>query len=271
MAEYIFLNPTPNLMKVAEYIKHCGRKVRLVTNNQFPPINASCIHVFHNGSYTTARCTAAPVEVPSDLCMKIKKPLLPIMISNKISKELAAFGQDFKRGNVNDLCLMKSGGVYTLDTPMTSDEPAAHQTLLNEHPEALIVTGYTESISGNEKIQMYDTDFDLKEAFGQDYFILFTGKERIEICSHGNRLITLGRKNLEHIEILTASFPMLKHFSFKRVKELVISRNRQPWAVKMTDKRVVLLNDYSYFNLSLRLPSVWYEKVGKLLCLGKLR
>jgi hypothetical protein len=64
---------------------------------------------------------------------------------------------------------------------------------------------------------------------------------------------------------------MLKQFSFKKVKELVISRNRQPWAYKVIDKRIILLNDFSYFSLSLKLPDLWYEKAGRLLCSEKLR
>ncbi len=271
MAGFIFLNPTPNLLKVADYVKFSGRSVRIASNNQFPPISSSNIHIFHGGTYTTARKSADPKEIPADYCMKMKKNIFNFLYGGKIRGELAGLGSGFEQGNITDLCLMKTLGVYSHDIKNAQDEPVTHQTLLSEYPDSFIVTGCMESLSGNEKMQMYDTDFSLKEAFGNDFFVVFTGNDRIEVCAHGNRLITVGRKNTEHINTLEESFPMLKQFSFKRVKELVISRNRQPWAYKVIDKRIILLNDFSYFSLSLKLPDLWYEKAGRLLCSEKLR
>jgi hypothetical protein len=271
MAEFIFLNPTPNLMKVADYVKFSGRSVRIASNNQFPPITSANIHFFHGGTYSTARKSPNPKEVPADFCMKMKKNIFNFLYGRKIRSELAALGESFGQGNITDLCLMKTQGVYSHDIKSTQDESVTHQTLLNEYPNSFIVTGYMESLSGTEKMQMYDTDFSLREAFGNDFFVVFTKNDRIEVCAHGNRLITVGRKNTEHINALAETFPMLKQFSFKRVKELVISRNRQPWAYKVIDKRIILLNDFSYFSLSLKLPDLWYEKAGRLLCSEKLR
>jgi hypothetical protein len=271
MADFIFLNPTPNLLKVADYVKFSGRSVRIVSNNQFPPITSANLHVFHENTYSTARKTSNPKEIPADFCMKMKKNIFNFMYGGKIKKALTELGEGFENGNITDLCLMNSLGVYSHDIKSTQGEPVAHQTLLSEYPNSFIVTGYMESLNGSEKMQMYDTDFSIKDAFGNDFFVVFTKKSRLEVCAHGNRLITVGSKTTEHINTLAESFPMLKQFSFKKVKELVISRNRQPWAYKVIDKRIILLNDFSYFSLSLKLPDLWYEKAGRLLCSEKLR
>lgn len=271
MPKLIFLNPTPNLLKVAEQVKAQGKSVRLAFNNQFPPISSTNLHVFKDGTYSTARKTPNPAEVPSELCMKMKKNVFNFFYAKTVKSKLSEFGNEAGNANITDLCLFKTCGVYSHEIKHIHDEPVTHQTLLSSNPDSLIVTSNIESLSGNEKMNMFDTDFCLKDAFGNDFFVVFAKQERIEVCVHGNRLITIGNKNSDHMQALGELFPMFKQFSFKKVKELVISRNRQPWAYKKAEKGVVLLNDFSYFNLSLRLPELWYQKAGKLLCSEKLR
>lgn len=271
MAEFIFLNPTPNLLKVADCVKYSGRSVRIASDSQFPMITSDNMHIFCEHTYKTARRSSNPQEVPAEYCKAMKKNILNFLYGRKIESDLAKTAEGFNEGNITDLCLMKAPGVYTHAIKSQTYEQLSHQTILSEFPDSFIVTGCMESISGNEKMQMYDTDFNLKESFGSDYFLLFTQKDRLEICTHGNRLITIGSKNADHMDILTAAFPMLRPFSFKKIKELIIARNRQPWAYKVIDKRIILINDYSYFSLSLKLPDLWYEKAGKLLCSEKLR
>ncbi|WP_022852036.1 hypothetical protein [Limisalsivibrio acetivorans] len=271
MNEFIFLNPSPNLAGIAEFVKHCGNRVRLVNNGQFPPISAKNVHCFSGGSYTTARGDVSGKEPNTDLCNKTKKTLFSGFISKKISGALSEFGNDMTCGNIVDLYLLRSGAVDSYRIEDQTGEPVSFQTISNENPEATIVTSYMEFLAGSEKMCMFDTDFDLKEALGEDYFILFTHDGRLEICAQGNRLITIGSKTLDHLRFLQGIFPFMKHFTFKRVKELVISRNRQPWALSHVDKRLVLVNDYSYFNISVKMPSSWTEKVGKMLCSEKQR
>lgn len=271
MADYIFLNPSPNLLKVADCLKYAGKSIRIASDSQFPMITSANMHIFCDGTYKTARKTSNPQEIPSEYCKAMKKNILNFMYGRKIANDLTKMGDGFEQGNITDICLIKTSGIYSHTIKSQAYEQLSHQTILNEFPNSFIVTGCMESISGNEKMQMFDTDFNLKESFGSDYFLLFTKKDRLEICTHGNRLITIGSKNADHMEILTSAFPMLRTFSFKRVKELIIARNRNPWAYKVIDKRIILINDYSYFNLSLKLLDVWYEKAGKLLCSEKLR
>lgn len=50
---------------------------------------------------------------------------------------------------------------------------ASFSDIVEDNGNAVIVTGYMEFVAGSEKLSMYDTDFDLKEALGNDYFVFY--------------------------------------------------------------------------------------------------
>lgn len=218
MAEYIFfLNPSPNMLKIAETVRSFGRDVVLVRNDQFPEIDAVNIHMFYNSTYKTifpGESSNSDVKAFS----RMKKNFLSGMaVSKKIKTELSGVSGELQSGDIVDLCLLRRGVLSDKDvvtTPVSSATSFSKITADNDH--ATIVTGYMEFLGGNEKLIMYDTDFDLKEALGRDYFIFFIGKERIEMCASGNRLITIGSKHNDHIAVLSTRFKFLQKFNFKK-------------------------------------------------------
>ncbi len=143
-------------------------------------------------------------------------------VSKKIKTELSGVSGELQSGDIVDLCLLRRGVLSDKDvvtTPVSSATSFSKITADNDH--ATIVTGYMEFLGGNEKLIMYDTDFDLKEALGRDYFIFFIGKERIEMCASGNRLITIGSKHNDHIAVLSTRFKFfLQKFNFKKSKRV---------------------------------------------------
>ena len=271
MAEYIFLNPSPNMLKIAETVRTFGRNVVLVRNDQFPEIDAVNVHMFYNNTFQTV----FPGDTASSdvkMFTRMKKNFLAGMTVNKIKSDLAAQSQDLRTGDIVDLCLLKRGVLSTREVGASKVSSATSFSKIAEDNEhAIIVTGYMEFLGGNERLIMYDTDFDIKESLGSDYFIFFLDNERIEMCSSGNRLVTIGTKTKDHIELLSTRFRFLKKFNFKKVKELVISRNRMPWVVNNLDKRLILVNDFSFFNISIKMTDNWFEKVGRYICTDRQR
>lgn len=271
MAEYIFLNPSPNMLKIAEMVRSCGRNVVLVRNDQFPEIDAVNVHMFYDGGYRSI-FPAETAEGDIKSFSRIKKNFLSNLTLSKIKGELSSISKDLSSGDIVDLCLLKRGALNkkeVITTPVSSATSFSKIAADNEH--ATIITGYMEFLGGTERLIMYDTDFDLKEALGKDYFIFFFGGERIEMCASGNRLVTIGSKNHDHIEILKANLRFMKKFNFNKVKELVISRNRMPWIVNNIDKHLILVNDFSFFNISIKMSDQWVEKVGRYICTDKQR
>ncbi|PLX66108.1 MAG: hypothetical protein C0603_11880 [Denitrovibrio sp.] len=202
MADYIFLNPSPNMLKIAETVRSFGRDVVLVRNDQFPEIDAVNIHMFYDNTFKTI--------FPGDSLnndvkpfSKMKKSFMSGIAVSKIKSELSTQSKDLHSGDIVDLCLLKRGVLSNKDVVTTSVSNAtSFATIAADNDHATIVTGYMEFLGGNEKLIMYDTNFDLKEALGKDYFIFFIGDERIEMCASGNRLITIGSKNHDHISVL---------------------------------------------------------------------
>lgn len=259
------------MLKIAETVRSCGRDVVLVKNDQFPEIDAVNVHVFYDHTYRTifpGDAQGGDVKQYS----RLKKNFFAGATLSRIKGDLSAESKDLSSGDIVDLCLLKRGALSSKDV-VTSQVSSATSfaKIASDNEHATIVTGYMEFLGGNEKLVMYDTDFDLKEALGSDYFIFFLEGERVEMCASGNRLVTIGSKNRDHIEILSERFRFLNKFNFKKVKELVISRNRMPWIVNNIDKHLVLVNDFSFFNISVRMTDQWYEKVGRYICTDRQR
>jgi len=271
MAEFIFLNPSPNMLKIAETVRSFGRNVVLVRNDQFPEIDAVNVHMFYNQTFRTIYPgEAANADVKA--FTRMKKNFLSTMTVSKIKSDLEAESKDLRTGDIVDLCLLKRGVLSEKDVgTSTVSSATSFSKIAEDNEHATIVTGYMEFLGGSEKLIMYDTDFDIRESLGTDYFIFFLGDERIEMCSSGNRLVTIGSKTKDHIELLRTRFKFLKKFNFKNVKELVISRNRMPWVVNNLDKSLILVNDFSFFNISIKMTDTWFEKVGRYICTDRQR
>jgi len=270
MAEYVFLNPSPNLMKIAQYIRNMGNTIKIVRNGQFPELTSGVVHLFYSDTYKTILPSREKSKV-SESYLKVKKNFLSPMLHNKVKKELKENNMNLSGGSLIDLFLFQQCPTNMAQENMIGGEGNALQTITHENPESIIVTGCMEFIGGNEKLIMYDTDMDLKDSLGDDFYIFYSGGKRLEICAQGNRLVTIGERSLDHMNILNKLQPFTAKFTFKKIKELIISRNRMPWSVVNIDKNLVLINDFSLFNLSVTMPDGWTDKVGKHLCSGKQR
>ncbi len=45
-----------------------------------------------------------------------------------------------------------------------------------------------------------------------------------------------------------------------------------PWIVNNVDKHLVLVNDFSFFNISIKMTDQWFEKVGgRYICTDRQR
>lgn len=269
MADFIFLNPSTNLLKLADNVKGRGFQVKLVKNEQFPDITADNVHIFHDEGFDTYFQGKQPIGSTRQFS-KLKKGLFSGFSQRSVRGELVRYSRDYCLGDIVDLAVMKRKSLETNRVTLSPVSSASSfSEIAEDNSNAVIVTGYMEFVAGNEKLSMYDTDFDLKEAIGNDYFVFMNQKMRLEMCCSGNRLVTIGHKKDDHLGFLYTKMPFLKKFEFKRVKELIISRNRMPWVINSLDKGLIILNDFSYFNVSVKMSTDWFDKVGKYICSGR--
>lgn len=254
------------MFRLAENIRSRGFMVKLVKNEQFPDISADNVHFFYDKSYETF-FQNDPAQGKIGGCTRLRKGFLSGLNQFMIKHSLKNISQSLSCGDSVDLCLTKRRSLAeTKHDISTVSRAASFSDIVEDNGNASIVTGFMEFVAGGEKLSMYDTDFDIKEALGNDYFVLFLKNMKIEMCRSGNRLIIIGKKNDDCLGVLLDSMPFMKKFNFKKVKELIILRNRMPWIVNTIDKGLLLINDYSYFNVSVKLEPEWFDKVGKHIC-----
>lgn len=269
MSDFIFLNPSPNMVKLAENIRGRGYVVKMVRNDQIPEINANAVHMFYGGGFSSFYKSGQP------LCgikhfLKLNRGMLSGIGFQLIKSKLKKLSKDMSGGDAVDYCLIKRGMISEQHTDITSvSRASSFAEIAEDNSNAAIVTGFMEFVGGSEKLIMYDTDFDLKEALGTDYFVFFLPGTKVEMCRSGNRLVLVSGRKEDPLELLLTLMPFMKRFGFKKVKELIISRNRMPWIINNIDKGLVLMNDYSYFNVSIKLEPEWFEKVGRKICSGQ--
>jgi hypothetical protein len=119
-------------------------------------------------------------------------------------------------------------------------------------------------------LSLYETDFDLYASFGEDYFVIFYNFTRVEIYVYNKFLCIIHYNIIEPINLLFLRYPFLKKFNFKKVESLNLIINDEPWLISFESKNTILINDYSFNNLSVDMPEKWYESIGRFLCSGNL-
>ena len=218
MADYIFLNPSPNLYRVADYVRGAGHKIKVLKNSQLPEMSSGAVHMFYGGGYKTIKSSDATQGAVSDYYTKVKKTIFSHFAQKKITGELKNLHADLSGGNLVDLSILKHGNIDCSSKNLEADTGQTLRSLISDYPESKIITGCMEHLAGDEKMNLYDTDFDLKEALGGDLCVFFADGARLEVCAQGNRLITVGDKKMDHLAFMKNLQPFMKKFAFTRVK-----------------------------------------------------
>jgi hypothetical protein len=83
----------------------------------------------------------------------------------------------------------------------------------------------------------------------------------------GNKLYVVGDKDSNIL--FKNRLPFLQRNGIKKTNEFALFFNTNSYLVNF-EKKYILLNDFSYFNISVKMPDEWYERLGQYLCTGKL-
>ena len=100
------------------------------------------------------------------------------------------------------------------------------------------------------------------------YYIFQKDQNRLEMFFRDEDLFLIGDKNLEK-QSIHKFIPTLKKFDFEILDEFLFWFNENNFLVKHK-KNNIIVNDYSYANLSVVMPDSWYEKLGRFLWEGKV-
>ena len=271
---YIILNPSANLFKIGLILKEFNMNVYFFNTREFPLIFPDCVHIIYSNMFLTYS-RKNTLDSEDNLSMFIKKDLRNKYRLKKIKKELSSIDDSLINGNISILMLYKRNALvkYNLDKSIEEIDTIKE---INAKAEDIIISNtipylyLSKYISVYEILSVYESDFDLMESLGKDYYICFVKDEKIEFYVYNNYLCIIHKHILNPEYLIFYKFPFFKQFKFKRIEYIYLVRNHYPWIESYDQLRAVLINDYSFGGLSIRMNDLWYENVGRYLCTEKL-
>lgn len=258
---FIFLNPSPNMYKIAEEIKLLGRNIKFYKSPEYFFSSAYKFSFHFNDKYQFIGSEDEAIEITDNIIYKFKKSFF----INKFKPKTLPFP-----GTLKDYCLSKVKKIEFDSNNL--DELEELDIIKRTYPDNfLIVSSYSTGDLTNKKlinklVAVYDCDYELISSLKNNYFVFFVNNQRYEVFVQKNNLIITGDSNPDML--ITQKLQFFEKLNLKQVNSFVISLNENSYIVNF-DKNHILLNDYSYFNLSISMPQMWYKKMGQFLCTGK--
>lgn len=271
---YIILNPSANLIKIGLVLRELGCNVCFFNTREFPLVTPNGIHLIYNDIFLTYSKQSS-VDSADNFPMLINKGLIGKYKLKKIEKELCQIDESLARGGITILMLYKMGSLdkYKLDEKIMEIESIND---INMSAENKIITNIVPYVYLNkytntyETLSIYASDFDLIESFGKDYYICFIEREKIEFYVYNNHLCVIHKNIMNPEFLLCKKFPFLHKFKTKRIEYIYIVRNPLPWVEYYKKIKTLLINDYSFGCLSIKMCNQWYESIGRQICIDRL-
>lgn len=267
---YIILNPSGNLFKIGALLKEFGLNVYFFNTGELPLIVPNCVHLIFKDVFMTFDRKNS-IDRDDNLSMLIKKGLRSGYKLKKMKKELSSIDDSLVNGDVSLLMLYKRKALFKYYMDVKIEEidtikeinPKVGDKIITSTIPYLYLSKY---IKLYETLSIYESNFDLVESFGKDYYICFVKNEKIEFYVFNNYLCIIHNNILDPEAMLYDKFPFLHQFTFKKIEYIYFVRNHFPWVESFDNIRTILMNDYSYGGLSVKMSDRWYDGVMRYLC-----
>ena len=271
---FVFINPSPVLFKISNYIKDKGFNVKLTNVDFIGVSNPRKLNYFVNDDVFSIKVQSSSILKTSLIkkSFSFKKPFFNISGSKK-NVDLDKFFNISVKGNISDAQFLSINSLSE-NLEIDSETFKSYDDLFSVYDNSLFVSSWYYSssmkkINGRKfNVSVYETDFDIYSVFNREYFVILDGKNRIEIFIFKNKLYLVSDFTEDSLGALFKKFEFLKKFKFEREKSFDVFRNTNHYV--NVSKNIVLMNDYSFFNVSVNLPDSWIEAAGAYLCSGKL-
>ena len=263
MADIVIINPSPNMALIASELSACGRRVDLVSVPFLPVISPKRVFYFFAGSYVCFTEDFFEETKEDDRIFMFKRGLISRFRMRGVSKTLTAINPDLSGGSFTDLIMLRRGMLTCASHNNAIKEFSSVEDVGSAYPDAKIVASAVLG-SGNLKLCRFETDYDLAETFGNDYFVFLGSGTRMEAFCHNGELLTISKEK-NHIDQLAKTIPTIKKFSFKQTDEKNLLKNPAPWIINNRSPKVSVINDYSFFGASISMPPSWHVRIAAAL------
>jgi len=272
---YIFLNISPNLLKVALKVKEKGKCVSFLNSGDLPYNVFNKLYYFYNNTFFEFSEKGDGYYKNNTIYNLLKPTFYNRLKSMIIRSELEKISSDIAGGSYTDLAIVNNRQLDRL-TCLDLADSIETVNVLNPNSDEIIICNkipssfIKEDIADFEVASLYKTDFDISKGIGRGNCVVFYSPFRVEMFVNNDRLCIVHNRKVDGLGVLKRKFSFLEKFAFRKVETFNFVRNDMPW-IKYFDKyRLIMVNDYSFNNLSVKMPEKWYEKIGKMMCSGKL-
>ncbi len=260
MTNIVIVNPSSNMKTFARELVNYGKYVKLVSVSEFPYFSPRRVFYFFYDSNVCFTENAKGGVEKEDNIFIFKKNIFSTFKMWNLDKKLAEVDNRISKGNFLDLVMFYRGMLRCDNHKEEMKEFPNIESVCRAYPDSSIITSMVAG-SGNYVLSVWDTDYDLYATFASDYYVFFDKNSRIEAFTVNNKLYTIS-KGTKHIDYIAKILPTFAKFNFKEVGRRTVNINYNPYVIKNVLPNVMLINDYSFFETSIDMPSSWYNRLA---------
>ncbi|GAB7140433.1 hypothetical protein RsTz2092_03810 [Deferribacterales bacterium RsTz2092] len=258
MSEFVFVNPSPNLELIACELEAYGREVSRVWTLEMLRARPANVWAFVGQKYSRLNGHLAKDKLDGNVT-NLKKPFFASFKYRYVRQKLININPEVANGSFQDYILL-TGEIWN-DTK--SNPPAfSKQTIdgvIAQYPDSIIITSQLPAYSGKRVVSMWESDYDVLDALGDDYYMFFEGNTRHELlCLEGKLRCVSDSASLDWLARLN---PTMKRFKFENISSYSFIQNTNAWLDKYSSS-IFIVNDYSWLNFAVRMPDSWARDVS---------
>jgi|GEM_PF-4860582 hypothetical protein len=259
--DILFLNPSVNLNKVALYLENYGVSVLKANTNKSIRPNGYKIVYKDDEHYNVFRFDILPTILP-DLFYRFGDNIINRFFYNRFLKQ-------------NNICTATE---YLIKNRFPLSEPSvsyySDQIKLQDilRSDKIVILPYITSfdldgLKFNKTVMEFRLYDKLDKFIGNDYAIVKNNGIYIEFFIKEDYIYFIA-DSFEFIEKVIAK-TFLKNVKLDLTNKYGLLRN-ETTLIKRVSKNIYLVNDFSFFNISMNTGKKWVEALGEYICAGKL-
>ncbi|MCA1927409.1 MAG: hypothetical protein LDL13_01285 [Calditerrivibrio sp.] len=262
--KFAFINPSVNMLKISLYLEDYGNSVkRYITENS----------IILSGNRIVYRKDEDNIVISFDISNKFLPDQMLRFKDSFFSRYLQKrFFKEFVLSSSYEYLLRENFPMAERYLFSNCETINGIRGVIEDNKDTIFIASYLDlrdfsGIEFNKEIAVFSPQFNVEKYIGRDYIFIYDKELRIEIFINNNHIYLMSDR-YEHIEA-TINRTFLKNVLVEPMERFKILRN-EDISCKKIYRNLFLLNDYSFFNLSLNPGKIWYERVGEYLCSGKL-
>lgn len=272
--DIIFVNPTPNIKKIAEQEILADRNIKFVALSQFMQYDMMRIQLCFNEQYFIVddapdKHTAEPydryLDIENSFFIRIRDFFRAGEKQNSITKQMTKFIPDVSNYTELEVNLLNQRTIsYSFFDKKDKEGIETFgqiEDILTKNPKAIIVGNHIFN-HGKLKIVSYDVEEDHKWVLDNEIIVYLYKNYLMYVYFQKDKLHIVSELD-NPIEVMRQIIPSMNKFDFNKSGEINILTNSGYRIFK--EMGIYLLNDYSYFNISINMPDAFYARVAQYI------